>query len=408
MDPNQVPAGHLSSSRSSTSRHDKPSPTNADQAVQVQSSQDAFLSSRRRSSPVDLDLDMEQIKDGDDSQPREIKDEEGVESALWSQQDPPSHWTSRAVTNPLTPLLERSTEPSESQSQASREPSVVPEDRAPPTPPPTSALLTSEPLNRSANNSISPESIGPSEEVLPPTPISPFEDLNEVKLGKRVRRSNSFPLACPEAKRLRTSPPPGPPSDEKIQEWINEVQNGTISSTPVVRPIKQRTFRIGQLLGTAQPPLINSATLAALDPSKILRNPQHRHDLLFDSLTFGRTFKTPSPTKIALQKEDPRMRQVIDDLYWECLDEEIKTGCRCTRWIFNPPADTPDGDITIDSIIKRQRVAGCVCGKWQKELSEEDWWKHQEGKYKSRIPDVIDGELCTKHVNRGEADAYPV
>ncbi|KAI0086511.1 T-complex protein 11-domain-containing protein [Irpex rosettiformis] len=65
-----------------------------------------------------------------------------------------------------------------------------------------------------------------------------------------------------------------------------------------------------------QPP-INRETLKELDLEAILRNPQLRHDLLFDpGLQFRPTFS-------------PRKRNIAES-YWIAIVRELETGCTCT------------------------------------------------------------------------------
>ncbi|KAI8978674.1 T-complex protein 11-domain-containing protein [Trametes punicea] len=65
-----------------------------------------------------------------------------------------------------------------------------------------------------------------------------------------------------------------------------------------------------------QPP-INSETLKELDLDAILRNPQLRHDLLFDS---GLQFRPTSS----------RRKRDLADQYWLSIVRELETGCTCT------------------------------------------------------------------------------
>ncbi|KAI0632116.1 T-complex protein 11-domain-containing protein [Trametes polyzona] len=65
-----------------------------------------------------------------------------------------------------------------------------------------------------------------------------------------------------------------------------------------------------------QPP-INRETLKELDLDAILRNPQLRHDLLFDS---GLQFRPTSS----------RRKRDLADQYWLAIVRELETGCTCT------------------------------------------------------------------------------
>ncbi|KAI6129810.1 T-complex protein 11-domain-containing protein [Pisolithus croceorrhizus] len=63
-------------------------------------------------------------------------------------------------------------------------------------------------------------------------------------------------------------------------------------------------------------PLINRQTLKELDLSAILRNPQLRHDLMFDA---GLQFRPTSG----------RRKRDLSDKYWRAVAQELETGCTC-------------------------------------------------------------------------------
>ncbi|KAI6114404.1 T-complex protein 11-domain-containing protein [Pisolithus sp. B1] len=63
-------------------------------------------------------------------------------------------------------------------------------------------------------------------------------------------------------------------------------------------------------------PLINRRTLKELDLSAILRNPQLRHDLMFDA---GLQFRPTSG----------RRKRDLSDKYWRAVAQELETGCTC-------------------------------------------------------------------------------
>ncbi|KAG6334260.1 hypothetical protein ID866_4835 [Astraeus odoratus] len=66
-------------------------------------------------------------------------------------------------------------------------------------------------------------------------------------------------------------------------------------------------------------PLINRQTLKELDLSAILRNPQLRHDLLFDA---GLQFRPTSG----------RRKRELSDRYWRAVAQELETGCTCVSF----------------------------------------------------------------------------
>ncbi|KAF8550045.1 Tcp11-domain-containing protein [Imleria badia] len=63
-------------------------------------------------------------------------------------------------------------------------------------------------------------------------------------------------------------------------------------------------------------PLINRQTLKELDLSAILRNPQLRHDLLFDA---GLQFRPTSGRK----------KRELSERYWRAVAQELENGCTC-------------------------------------------------------------------------------
>ncbi|KAL4069876.1 T-complex protein 11-domain-containing protein [Scleroderma yunnanense] len=66
-------------------------------------------------------------------------------------------------------------------------------------------------------------------------------------------------------------------------------------------------------------PLINRQTLKELDLAAILRNPQLRHDLLFDA---GLQFRPTSG----------RRKRELSDRYWRAVAQELETGCTCVSF----------------------------------------------------------------------------
>ncbi|KAI6166543.1 T-complex protein 11-domain-containing protein [Pisolithus thermaeus] len=75
-------------------------------------------------------------------------------------------------------------------------------------------------------------------------------------------------------------------------------------------------------------PLINRQTLKELDLSAILRNPQLRHDLMFDA---GLQFRPTSG----------RRKRDLSDRYWRAVAQELETGCTCISFdLQGRPCDT--------------------------------------------------------------------
>ncbi|GAB1520819.1 Protein SOSEKI 1 [Rhizoctonia solani] len=122
-------------------------------------------------------------------------------------------------------------------------------------------------------------------------------------------------------------------------------------STPLARSTPAR--RVAHVPSLT--PLITRETLKELDLEAILRNPQLRHDLLFDP---GLQFRPTSGRK----KRD------LTDKYWQAVQIEVETGCACT------------------SFDERGRRLPCVCGAL---LSRPT----SSRTLPSRIPPLVN-ELC--------------
>ncbi|QRV92377.1 SOK1 kinase [Ceratobasidium sp. AG-Ba] len=120
-------------------------------------------------------------------------------------------------------------------------------------------------------------------------------------------------------------------------------------STPLARPIPPRRAHVPSLT-----PLITRETLKELDLEAILRNPQLRHDLLFDP---GLQFRPTSGRK----KRD------LTEKYWQAVQIEVETGCVCT------------------SFDERGRRLPCVCRSSASSSSRPP--------LPSRIPPLVN-ELC--------------
>ncbi|CAE7216440.1 unnamed protein product [Rhizoctonia solani] len=122
-------------------------------------------------------------------------------------------------------------------------------------------------------------------------------------------------------------------------------------STPLARTTTTR--RVAHVPSLA--PLITRETLKELDLEAILRNPQLRHDLLFDP---GLQFRPTSGRK----------KRELTDKYWQAVQIEVDTGCACT------------------SFDERGRRLPCVCGALLSRPSSSRTLP-------SRIPPLVN-ELC--------------
>lgn len=253
----------------------------------------------------------------------------------------------------------------------------------------SSSLLTSRPLDRSTT--------------------SIFDTAGPPSLRKR-RRAASLPTPEPIFKRCRSGETPTP-SDE----WIRTMSPRRRERTrlehhlEVANRFGRRLFRRRrgeEYISAAKQPPINLTSLRSLDASEILRNPQLRHDLLFDTLAF-RPVNSINPTTSAYAEiftggartpsVDPRTNCAIADMYWESIENEITTGCRCTRW--KVPSDRSTVSMSGmqaghalrrngKALEHKQRVMGCICGGWMDELSEAEWWRQSKA-WPSRLPEMI-------------------
>ncbi|KAK4683605.1 hypothetical protein P7C73_g6632, partial [Tremellales sp. Uapishka_1] len=227
-------------------------------------------------------------------------------------------------------------------------------------------LCTSEPLNRSSSNRGSP--------IISSHPL-------------KRQRASSLPAATPDFKRFKSrhTVPSEPRTHhfEAASTLLTPAQRKQAQAAELGRHLTPgRAARRSNLslLVAAKTPPINVKTLKSLEAGEILQNPQLRHDLLFDSLAFRPV--NPSQSSVLLDGKTPVDTAVAIDMYWTSIKEEIEAGCRCTRWkIFG-------GLSTKGNLETKEKVNKCVCGAWQRHLSEKDWWASM-GEYPSRIPELV-------------------
>jgi len=141
-------------------------------------------------------------------------------------------------------------------------------------------------------------------------------------------------------------------------------------------------------------PPINVNTLKSLDANEILRNPQLRHDLLFDALAFRPVSLPPVATvqdgtlPAADPATDAHASAAVANIYWESIADEIFSGCRCARWRVTGA----EGRIDAASLVAKKKESGCVCGGWRLDMTESRWWTMQESRWQSRLPELIKSE----------------
>ncbi|WVQ97695.1 hypothetical protein IAU59_004809 [Kwoniella sp. CBS 9459] len=254
----------------------------------------------------------------------------------------------------------------------------------------SSSLLTSEPLNRTV-------SANPSPILQPPQPSS-----SSSPLRKKRARASSLPNATPIFKRRKSKHDTPTPSET----WQRTYETGRSSPSKIERQ-KAAAAELGRVLRSnrnvraaatqeqhclvaCRQPAINVNSLRSLDASEILKNPQLRHDLLFDSLAF-RPVNLPyeAPAKPGYAEivtggktpvVDPRASSFVADMYWDSIAEEIATGCRCVRWKMPKNQDKPND--------KFERITECLCGRWRRDLNETEWWTRITV-WPTRIPELI-------------------
>ncbi|KAI0335910.1 Tcp11-domain-containing protein [Cubamyces sp. BRFM 1775] len=196
----------------------------------------------------------------------------------------------------------------------------------------------------SSSSSASSSSSSSSSSARPSTPlIAPQLERDGQPASKRLRIE--IPTTPPGSpRRSRRAHRPHPRTDAGYQRRLRpgETRDTGIVSATEPGPSRGSLLRTSSLPGTSssylksrsvpvspidpcsisphipphQPP-INRETLKELDLDAILRNPQLRHDLLFDS---GLQFRPTSS----------RRKRDLADQYWLAIVRELETGCTCT------------------------------------------------------------------------------
>jgi hypothetical protein len=308
----------------------------------------------------------------------------------WQGQEPESPYEQAAPTyvqEEAWPVAGPSTQAWESAlTQPMASSSRCPTPPAPPSLdlPPKQSLLTSEPLNRSASNA-SPMLQQPLTS-LPPAP--------KTTLGKRRNRSHSLPLSVPDhtAKRHRNRHHIPTPSDawcfrfKASRKEASKLERAEIAAQALRKELERiRPRSATSTVAASRLPPVNVAMLRALDVNEILRNPQLRHDLLFDALAFRPISSSALSNDGADANGDPRSGVGAADMYWESLGDELASGCRCSRWRIRNDGTPRD----------QQKEQSCLCEGWKRELTESAWWEWQATRWPSRLPDLIKSEYCS-------------
>ncbi|ORX36169.1 T-complex protein 11-domain-containing protein [Kockovaella imperatae] len=217
----------------------------------------------------------------------------------------------------------------------------------------SSALLTSKPLNRASS-----------------------EPLETALLSRKRGRSLSLPTNLT------------PPLVKKHKS-VHTVRLASAPSSSIIKPIPSFApppkIPVQVLVASRQPPVTNSS-LKSLDAKEILRNPQLRHDLLFDSLAFRPVMASAPGSKNSKRANDAKTSSIVADMYWDSIEAEITTGCRCVRWQVDNPNEK---DLDASVMDTKRRETTCICGKFRLEYTESQWWESQQARWSSRIPELV-------------------
>ncbi|KAJ7600511.1 T-complex protein 11-domain-containing protein [Mycena floridula] len=167
------------------------------------------------------------------------------------------------------------------------------------------------------------------------SPTSPHPLSEELSFPKRVKLEPSLPSS---RRYMRRQSPQGkvlPPSRPPINRLGNDVEDiGIVKSNNDPGPATGSLLREPVPLFSTIPidpnslhipsshPLVNRHTLKELHLDAIFRNPQLRHDILFDpAITFR-------PTQ-------SKQKLFISDRYWSAVSRELESGCTCVSFDTN-------------------------------------------------------------------------
>lgn len=272
----------------------------------------------------------------------------------------------------------------------------------------------------SASPTVSPTSSDP----------SPLADAAQLyvctPLGIPERHSNVTPLRA--AFHLATREPQTPVARSSWQtpEALDHRERRvTVTREPVVEgPMTQEMTYMSQepvardrFDGTRRPfttvamPPINPRTINSIDVSAAICNTQARHDLLFGEVILPHDYTVASahlghlgqlttstvgsahtPDVIRLSKARYTNLTLMNSMYWDTVEHEIKTGCRCLRWSIDFTSDASED--LYSTITAVERIEDCRCGQWLSESSEASWQNvlAVPGGYPARLPTVLAGK----------------
>ncbi|KAF6757389.1 T-complex protein 11-domain-containing protein [Ephemerocybe angulata] len=145
---------------------------------------------------------------------------------------------------------------------------------------------------------------------------------------KRPRLAIEVPSRLPGRKISRRSPTKPSPSRSPTLRAGSDLEDigiaptsdpGPSSGSLLHRASTSLPFDLNPVPTPPLLPLINRQTLKELDLDAILRNPQLRHDLLFDP---GLQFRPTSS----------RRKRDLSEKYWAAVVQEIENGCTCVSF----------------------------------------------------------------------------
>ncbi|EGN98383.1 hypothetical protein SERLA73DRAFT_109834, partial [Serpula lacrymans var. lacrymans S7.3] len=242
--------------------------------------------------------------DCQDSQPV-VQDKNTKDTMLVDPAIPPHPFPSAPRLPPSSPWLSTDTSHAVWPSEPSPTDTATPVSPLSPHDPShdASPRFNKRPRLESAEASPSIQRRSPPRLAFPPRGLSP-------RNNRRSRRPDARdPSIVP-------SPHSGPPNPSSLRIEgscpATDLQHSPLP--PGLPPIDLNSSHIPALH-----PLINRQTLKELDLSAIMRNPQLRHDLLFDA---GLQFRPTSG----------RRKRDLADRYWRAIVQELENGCTCVSF----------------------------------------------------------------------------
>ncbi|GAA5935618.1 hypothetical protein JCM3775_003367 [Rhodotorula graminis] len=164
------------------------------------------------------------------------------------------------------------------------------------------------PLSTRPVSSSSTVAITPAPRLTPPSP---------------TRRSGSTSAVAEEDRRQRRSPGPSVGDSLAFGSFAFLSQDDLLALHAARVRAEGGDVPCGSLSAISLAPPVTKTTLRELDLNEILRNPQLRHDVVFDpNLMFRPNY----------DGERGERKRLLAAQYWTAISREIETGCRCTTF----------------------------------------------------------------------------